>query len=532
MIFDYMNETKRSNLPDSEFGIPEERKFPLDSEEHVRSAIKLFGHADESKKKQLANKISSKAKQYGIEIPETTQVYKYLKEDVEEIDYNNLEIPDIRDIVDKRTISQILDDTDPKHVYLTSDWHIFKNRYKKEVNYVNTSDIISWCKKNIKDDDVFMYLGDMSYRWINDEDKEEVKKIFKSLPGIKILIIGNHDEFSDGGDYQEYGFRYAMPELKWQNYIFTHKPIAMEDKPGYKNIHGHMHKWREYNTTDGKANVNVYPSYFNNKPVTLDYVINNFDKLTKGNKRSNWNGMGESTNYGVLQNITVEDYNLIMEARDMIDKLLNKKSNVNEWSMAACNPVVGITKPYILKAYNDSDSLIKSTVYALSPDIISDKYLVVNENCKLSIVDSSFFDNYIIEKVYKFIGNPLRVAYIAESYYNEEQVSLNYIYETLSGKESLCDDQIDFDESFTEVSLIEANAKIDSVIATMQEQWDQINNKSFSIPVLEHNKSYGDNISIMEDANGYYALNNITNNRTKSVPDIDNIAEDIIKTIL
>ena len=54
MIFDYMNETKRSNLPDSEFGIPEERKFPLDSEEHVRSAIKLFGHADESKKKQLA----------------------------------------------------------------------------------------------------------------------------------------------------------------------------------------------------------------------------------------------------------------------------------------------------------------------------------------------------------------------------------------------------------------------------------------------------------------------------------------------
>ena len=200
MIFDYMNETKRSNLPDSEFGIPEERKFPLDSEEHVRSAIKLFGHADESKKKQLANKISSKAKQYGIEIPETTQVYKYLKEDVEEIDDNNLEIPDIRDIVDKRTISQILDDTDPKHVYLTSDWHIFKNRYKKEANYVNTSDIISWCKKNIKDDDVFMYLGDMSYRWINDEDKEEVKKIFKSLPGIKILIIGNHDEFSDGGD--------------------------------------------------------------------------------------------------------------------------------------------------------------------------------------------------------------------------------------------------------------------------------------------------------------------------------------------
>ena len=75
----FINETKRSELPDSEFGIPEDRKFPLDTEEHVQSAIKLFGHAEESKKKSLAKKIASKAKQYNIEIPETTQVYEYLK---------------------------------------------------------------------------------------------------------------------------------------------------------------------------------------------------------------------------------------------------------------------------------------------------------------------------------------------------------------------------------------------------------------------------------------------------------------------
>ena len=321
MIFDYIYEEKRLELSNSEFGIPEDRKFPLDNEEHVRSAIKLFGHAEESKKKSLAKKIASKAKQYNIDIPETTQVYKYLKED--NID-DDLEIPDIRDAVDRRTPQQLLDDTDPKHVYLTSDWHIFKNHYKKEANYVNTQEIISWCKKNIKSDDIFMYLGDMSYRWVNDEDKKEVKKIFKSLPGIKILIIGNHDEFSDGGDYQDYGFRYAMQELKWQNYIFTHKPINVEDMPEIKNIHGHMHKWTEYNTTDGKNNVNVYPSFYNNNPGTLDYLLNNFDKLTKSNKRSNWNGMGEATID--LGDITNEDYNLIMEARDMIDKLLNNKS--------------------------------------------------------------------------------------------------------------------------------------------------------------------------------------------------------------
>ena len=33
-------EMKRSQLPDSVFGVPEQRKYPLDSEKHVRSAIK------------------------------------------------------------------------------------------------------------------------------------------------------------------------------------------------------------------------------------------------------------------------------------------------------------------------------------------------------------------------------------------------------------------------------------------------------------------------------------------------------------
>ena len=80
--FLYLEETKRSELKDSDFGIPEDRKFPLDTAQHVNSAIKLFGHAEESKKKSLARRIARKAKSYNIEIPKTTQVYKYLHESV------------------------------------------------------------------------------------------------------------------------------------------------------------------------------------------------------------------------------------------------------------------------------------------------------------------------------------------------------------------------------------------------------------------------------------------------------------------
>ena len=70
------NEIKRSEIID--FGIPEDKKFPLDSIEHVKSAIKLFGHAEESKKKSLALRIKKAANEYDIEIPESTQVYKYI----------------------------------------------------------------------------------------------------------------------------------------------------------------------------------------------------------------------------------------------------------------------------------------------------------------------------------------------------------------------------------------------------------------------------------------------------------------------
>ena len=90
-------------------------------------------------------------------------------------------------------------------------------------------------------------------------------------------------------------------------------------------------------------------------------------------------------------------------------------------------------------------------------------------------------------------------------------------------------DQIDFDESFSEVALDSNN--IDSTIATIKEQWNQINNKDFSLPVLEAGVKFDDNISILEDVDGYYARNNLTKKRTASVADIDSLTKDYIKSI-
>ena len=276
------------------------------------------------------------------------------------------------------------------------------------------------------------------------------------------------------------------------------------------------------NTID-KLDISYNGIFHNNKPITLDRAIKHKDYYMRNNKRSDWNGMSESAE-------------LIKECSDMIDNVLNGNNEINEWAMASFNPVIGIQKPYILKAVDNTGNCINSKLYALSPDVISDKYLVVDENSKLSIVDKSYFDNYCVE-VYEYTGNELNVGKIKEAYDNGNIVSPNYIYEVLSGKDLLSDDQIDFDESFKKVDFEEFTAKTESYMVTMQRDYDKINGALFYVPTLENAVSevslrFRDALDCLEDLNGYYLENRLTHMRTKSVPEFDDFTEAMIKSIL
>lgn len=75
-------ERKRSELDDSEFGIPSQRKYPLDSEAHVRSAIKFFNYVDEEHEEELAKNIIKAMKKYNIDdinISDKNRLSKYIK---------------------------------------------------------------------------------------------------------------------------------------------------------------------------------------------------------------------------------------------------------------------------------------------------------------------------------------------------------------------------------------------------------------------------------------------------------------------
>ena len=77
----YIDELSRSELPDDVFGIPEERKYPLDTKKHVISAVRLFGHCEPKYQKELADNIFKAMDKYHISkdmIGKKSKLYRYL----------------------------------------------------------------------------------------------------------------------------------------------------------------------------------------------------------------------------------------------------------------------------------------------------------------------------------------------------------------------------------------------------------------------------------------------------------------------
>jgi len=490
-------------------------------------------------------------------------------------------------------VQEVLYNADPKRIFLSSDWHFFKNHYKKEHNYVNTQEILSWCKNNIKSDDVFMYLGDISFRYANEEDKKESQKLMASIPGIKILILGNHDVMLGEDYFTGCGFKYVYDRLDWDDFVFTHKPINMDLMPeNILNVHGHIHNMKEYNTCDGSRNVNVYPLWYDNKPVTLDYIVLHQDKLVKENKRSDWTQIGESAAYRDIEDLDInletsrdnlkdnefgipEDrkypldskkhimsaiklfghaeeskkkalakrikhaadrYNIEIPETTQVNKYLSE-SSINEWSMAAMNPIVGIHKPFILKMCNDCGELISAKRYALATDLVSDKYLVINEDANLEIINSSAIKDMIIEE-YEFIGDKRLIKKIEEAYYNKKTVDNTFFYTALTGKPMLSEDQIDFDPNFKKVdfaAIKEAElTKLASVYDSFMETIDE-NYTGVDVIPNEYVKSLiGDKkyLTLKEDITGFYILNTEKNIRTTSIEEQNFITKQMINSVL
>lgn len=76
---DRLTTEERQELPDSVYGLPERREYPMPDAAHVRAAEAYFRHCPEELKPKLARAILRFAKIYGVDV-ESPVVKSYAQE--------------------------------------------------------------------------------------------------------------------------------------------------------------------------------------------------------------------------------------------------------------------------------------------------------------------------------------------------------------------------------------------------------------------------------------------------------------------
>lgn len=69
---DKLTAAERKELKASDFGIPEDREFPMTDAAHVRAAESYFRYAPDDKKPLLASRILMKAIEFGVDVESVT----------------------------------------------------------------------------------------------------------------------------------------------------------------------------------------------------------------------------------------------------------------------------------------------------------------------------------------------------------------------------------------------------------------------------------------------------------------------------
>lgn len=76
---DRLTYQEKKELPDSVFGLPERREYPMPDAAHVRAAEAYFRYCPEELKPKLAKAILAKAKEFGVDV-ESPVVLSYAGE--------------------------------------------------------------------------------------------------------------------------------------------------------------------------------------------------------------------------------------------------------------------------------------------------------------------------------------------------------------------------------------------------------------------------------------------------------------------
>ena len=116
------------------------------------------------------------------------------------------------------------------------------NRPFRDVEEMDRVLIKNW-NETVSNQDIVIHLGDFALC-----TRERAKEICSQLNGKKILIKGNHDNWTDDF-YRNIGFDYVSkfpiiyggtPDNKGF-YMMSHAPLMLSETTPYWNFYGHVH---------------------------------------------------------------------------------------------------------------------------------------------------------------------------------------------------------------------------------------------------------------------------------------------------
>lgn len=114
----------------------------------------------------------------------------------------------------------------------------------------------------VKPEDHVYHLGDVAMR------RPDLERVVPRLNGHKRLILGNHDK-EDVNHYRKLGFQKVYGSRRIDDFLLTHIPVHPnslgESSRPLINVHGHIHKHKEY----GPQYRNVSVERINYTPVPL-----------------------------------------------------------------------------------------------------------------------------------------------------------------------------------------------------------------------------------------------------------------------
>ena len=375
MSNDY-NGKKRSELPDSVFGIPQERKYPMPDEKHTRSAIKLFNHVDPKYEEQLAKAVIKNMKKYGIDgsvVGPNNRLRKYLPKDM--IKESSIEEGFLKSDKDIYYNKDKFDSGEINLCFITGlsgsgKSTMGRNMSSKNIEHYEMDDVI--CNDNFSDDNLKEYGGlissffkgsGKSFRLIQDDDKhndsvfnthknyeKEITQAFvkhaisycKSHKGIKYICDGI------------WIFMFIKPEQLKDYAVYIKGTSSI--KSGYRALKRDI----DEDKRNGMTSLQIFKDEFKRVKEDILYTRENQKELKSF--RSYFEKQSTNESMIRLRNNRIYDIGSLFQRLDENpESILNEKGNYDHPHSKSCiNEASGTNKEIKKKDLDDMKTIIKS----------------------------------------------------------------------------------------------------------------------------------------------------------------------------